>query len=35
LPGASRVDPFFRYPIEMGYRERELCDHSKCRCLCP
>jgi len=23
----SRFDPFFQYPIEMGYRERELTDH--------
>jgi hypothetical protein len=25
--GISRVDPFFQYPVRMGYRERELCDH--------
>lgn len=31
VPGASRVDPFFQYPVEMGHRERELCDHSKWR----
>lgn len=27
--GASRVDPFFRYPIQMGLRERELYNHRK------
>ena len=26
---ASRMDPFFNYPIEMGYRERELYTHCK------
>jgi hypothetical protein len=25
--GASHLDPFVQYPIEMGYRERELYDH--------
>jgi hypothetical protein len=25
--GASRLDPFFQYPIRMGSRERELYDH--------
>jgi hypothetical protein len=25
--GVSRLDPFFKYPVRMGYRERELCDH--------
>jgi hypothetical protein len=26
---ASRLDPFFQYPIRMGLRERELYDHRK------
>jgi hypothetical protein len=27
----SRMDPFFQYPIEMGYRERELYNHCMSR----
>jgi hypothetical protein len=26
---ATRMDPFFQYPIEMGHRERELYTHCK------